>query len=69
MNELRKIWRSNWLSAIRYVASIKDQNQHWIDPEQINPHWSFVELMCEYFDDLNLNEGYDNYVAKGLSRG
>ncbi len=66
MDELRKIWRLNWLSAIQYIASIKDQNQHWTNFEQNNPHWSFVEIMCEYFDDLDLNEGYDNYLEKGF---
>ena len=65
-SELKKIWRKNWLSSIQYIASIKDQNQYWIDPEQSNPHWSFVEIMCEYFDDLNLDKGLENYVEKGF---
>ncbi len=66
MHELIKTWRKNWLLSILYVASIKDQSQHWINPEQNNPYWSFVELMCTYFDDLSLNDGYESFVNQGF---
>ena len=60
----RKNWRRNWLDAIAYFKDVKTQQRRWLDPTQINPHWSFVEIMCGYFDDCSLDLGYQFWIDK-----
>lgn len=59
-------WRRHWLNCLAYFASLRDQRQHWLDPDQKNPHWSYVEIMCEYFDDCSLSDGYQQFVDGGM---
>ena len=49
--EQRINWRWQWLSAIQAFADIELQRRRWTDPHERNPHYSFVECMCSYFDD------------------
>ena len=64
---LRRNWRSNWLASIQEFADIETQRRLWLDPANSNPHYSFVEYLCCYFDDLVLaDEGYRGVLAEGL---
>ena len=63
--KLRKNWRRNWLDAITYFADIETQRKRWLDPAETNPHWTFVEIMCGYFDDCSLDLGYQHWIDKG----
>lgn len=66
-DEERRTWRANWLKALGYFASLRDQRQHWLRKGgEWNPHWTFVEIMCEYFDDLDLTHGYGQKVELGF---
>ncbi len=39
----------------------------WLDPTNNNPHFSFVEYYCSYYDDLNLSDqGYDRALNERL---
>ena len=51
-------WRKRWLSSINELTSIELQRTSWLDKENTNPHWSFVEFMCCYFDDLVIDDNY-----------
>ena len=62
----RSIWRSNWLDTIYGFSDIDLQKRRWLDPANTNPHWSYIEFMCSYFDDLNLTDGYDGALARGF---
>ncbi|THD67300.1 hypothetical protein [Phenylobacterium sp.] len=67
--ELRKHWRPNWLGSIQEFADIDTQRAKWLDPKNTNPNWSFVEIMCCYFDDIGLDEtalGYSGWIEHGL---
>jgi hypothetical protein len=67
--ELRKHWRPAWLSSIQEFADLDTQRAKWLDPENTNPHWSFREFMCCYFDDIGLDEselGYSGWIEHGL---
>ncbi|TGM74392.1 hypothetical protein EHR01_10550 [Leptospira mtsangambouensis] len=65
-------WRERWLAMISYFACYKIQKKMWLDVKNTNPHWSFVELMCCYFDDLGLREDdiclnellLENYITR-----
>lgn len=54
----REMWRERWLDSINELASLDLQIKSWLDKENSNPHWSFVEFMCTYFDDLSLEDNY-----------
>ena len=65
---LRERWRLNWLQCIQEISDLKQQKAMWLDPKNTNPHWSFSEYMCSYFDDCWLNDddgGYDRKVEDG----
>jgi len=39
----------------------------WLDSKNTNPHFSFIEYFCCYFDDLNLSDGgYDWALSEGM---
>jgi len=67
--EMRKHWRPRWLASIQEFADYPTQRAKWLDPENTNPHWSFIEIMCCYFDDCGLTEhdgGYAEAFRVGL---
>src|SRR3954467_5832136 len=55
--ELRRTWRTNWLSSIQEFADDEAQCRLWLDTTKTNPHFSFVEYFCCYFDEIGLSEG------------
>ncbi|WP_139816219.1 hypothetical protein, partial [Planktotalea arctica] len=65
--EIKKGWRERWLSSIEEFANFETQRQTWLDNENTNLHYTFVEYMCCYFDDLNLSDGgYAWALKEGL---
>ena len=56
-----------WLSSIQAFSDRETQKARWLDPAERNPHFSFVECMCSYFDDAYLGE--DDAYWKRLSAG
>ncbi len=65
--EQRESWRENWLGSIQEFADIEIQKRMWLDASNTNPHFSFVEYFCCYFDDLNLSSnGYISALDSGL---
>lgn len=38
----------------------------WLDPKNTNPHWSYVEFMCSYFNDVLHDRTYAELVAQDL---
>jgi len=50
-SELRRLWWRNWLCALLSLADIDLQRERWLNKEIANPHWSYLEFMCSYFDD------------------
>lgn len=67
--ELRARWRSSWLYSIQELSDLEMQRATWLNPHNDNPHYSFVEYVEAYLDDLALgdaNGGYAACVAEGL---
>ena len=65
-SEQRRYWRLRWLSSLQAFADTETQRNRWLDAAERNPHFSFVECMCSYFDDTNLS--VENGYANRLSR-
>ncbi|MCR5871395.1 MULTISPECIES: hypothetical protein [unclassified Sphingomonas] len=65
--EPRRNWRMQWLGSIQEFADGEAQHRRWLDRTNTNPHYSFVEYMCCYFDNLCLSDrGYDWAVKENL---
>ena len=50
--------------GINELTSLDLQKKSWLDRTHTNPHWSFVEFMCSYFDDLAIDENYKYQLDK-----
>lgn len=61
----KNLWRERWLGCINELTSIDLQKKSWLNKTQTNPHWSFVEFMCSYFDDLAIAENYKFQLDNG----
>jgi len=61
----KNLWRARWLGCINELTSLDLQKKSWLDKTHSNPHWSFVEFMCNYFDDLAIDENYKYQLDKG----
>lgn len=58
-------WREKWLGCINKLTSLDLQKKSWLDRTHTNPHWSFAEFMCNYFDDLAIDDNYKDTLDKG----
>lgn len=61
----RELWRNRWLSSINELTSLELQQNSWKEKTNKNPHWSFVEFMCCYFDDLVIDDNYEIELKHG----
>ncbi|MBX7225763.1 MAG: hypothetical protein K1X55_07015 [Chitinophagales bacterium] len=61
----KKLWRERWLGCINELTSLDLQKKSWLDKTHTNPHWSFVEFMCSYFDDLSIDDNYKYQIDNG----
>lgn len=61
----KNLWRERWLGCINELTSHDLQKKSWQDKTHTNPHWSFVEFMSSYFDDLGIDDHYKNTIEKG----
>lgn len=64
-SENKNLWREQWLSCINELTSLDLQQKSWLDKTPKNPHWSFIEFMCSYFDDLTIDDNYKYQLDKG----
>lgn len=55
----KELWRNRWLRCINELTSYNLQLKSWLDSSNANPHWSFIEFMCSYFDDLVIDNDYE----------
>jgi hypothetical protein len=61
----KNLWRERWLGCINQLNSLDLQKKSWTDLTHKNPHWSFIEFMCSYFDDLAIDDKYKYQLDKG----
>jgi len=65
INDDKILWRERWLGCINELTSLDLQKKSWLDKTHSNPHWSFVEFMCSYFDDLGIGDNYKYPIDNG----
>lgn len=61
-----ELWRKRWLRSINELTSYEYQKVTWNNTLYNSPHFCFVEFMCNYFDDLNIDENYSKTITIGL---
>lgn len=62
----KETWRRNWILMIKDLTNLEYQKKTWLDCNNTNPYYSFIEFMCFYFDDLDLSDGYEKYIKSEL---
>lgn len=58
----RELFRQRWLDDINQLTSYELQKKSWLDKTKKNPHWSYAEFICSYFDDNCIYLGYDFFI-------
>jgi hypothetical protein len=47
--------RAMWLKRLHEIADLDLQRRMWLDAANTNPHWSFIEFVCSYPDEEEIN--------------
>ena len=61
--EFLALWRVRWKASVEELTSLEHQRKTWLDAEKLSVHYTYVEFMCCYFDDLLCGMSY-NQLAK-----
>jgi hypothetical protein len=70
MTEIEKIeakmnWRYRWLEQVFLLSHSEYQKVQWLAPE-LNKEIGWVgEELCDYFDDLYLDDHYEYHIKEG----
>ena len=62
----KETWRKNWLNSINELTTLELQKNSWLNSENKNPHWSYIEFLSCYFDDLEISENYTDELNINL---
>ena len=49
--DVRDRIRANWFRSVREISDIDLQRRMWLDPDNHNPYWSYIEFV-ENFPDV-----------------
>ncbi len=68
MNEETRInIRNRWMECLFELAHSEFQKRLWIEADYgENCIGDYNECVCQYFDDLNLEDGYFNFIKDGI---
>jgi len=64
--EIKRKIRDRWISSLFEIAHSEFQNRLWINDEYKNSVGDYNECVCGYFDDLDLENGYTDFIANGI---
>ena len=56
-SEIGQRLRTQWFSALKEIADLELQRTTWLDAENQNPHWSYIEFVCCYPDRDQIQTG------------
>jgi hypothetical protein len=45
-----------WFNSVYQISDLELQRRTWLDPANRNPHWSYVEFVCSFPDDDQLDD-------------
>jgi hypothetical protein len=58
--------RRSWLKSIFEFAHQEFQHRLWVQADYPDIIGNYTEAICTYFDDLNLDEGYKDFIKDGI---
>ena len=58
--------RDRWIESLFEIAHLEYQNRLWIKADYKNRVGDYNECVCGYFDDLDLENGYSDFIANGI---
>jgi hypothetical protein len=64
--ELRNNIRKRWLRSLFEFAHLDFQERLWILADYPNSIGDYSEAICQYFNDLSLEEGYSEFIEEGI---
>ena len=64
--ELRHNIRKRWIYSLFEFAHLEYQSRLWIEAQYSDIIGDATEAICGYFDDLDLNNGYESFVKEGF---
>lgn len=64
--ETKRNIRDRWIESLFEIAHLEFQNRLWIKAEYENSIGDYNECVCGYFDDLDLDNGYSDFIANGI---
>jgi hypothetical protein len=50
--------RTSWFGSVAEIADLDLQRRTWLDKANRNPHWSYVEFVCSFPDDDQLEHAH-----------
>jgi hypothetical protein len=50
--------RTSWFGLVAEIADLDLQRRTWLDKANRNPHWSYVEFVCSFPDDDQLEHAH-----------
>lgn len=59
-SETRQLLRCDWFSSVQELADLGLQKMTWLDPGNLNPHWSYVEFCCCYPMEGQLADAHED---------
>ena len=63
--EFLALWRVRWKASVEELTSLEHQRKTWLDAEKPSVHYTYVEFMCCYFDDLLCGMSYNQLAVNG----
>ena len=64
--EIKRNIRDRWLSSLFEIAHSEFQNRLWINANYKNSVGDYNECVCGYFDDLDLENGYSDFITNRI---
>ena len=65
-SEIKRNIRDRWISSLFEIAHLEFQNRLWINTDYKNSIGDYSECVCSYFDDLDLENGYSDFIKNGV---
>ena len=66
-NDLIKSVRLRWLLSLFEFSHINFQKKVWLEAAVEDYISDYNEAICQYFDDLNLNSGFEKFIEEGFA--
>ncbi|MES2652717.1 MAG: hypothetical protein V4663_13325 [Bacteroidota bacterium] len=67
MDDKQKVaLRKRWIETLFQFSHIEYQKQSWAGQYENHVN-DYTEMVCSYFDDLNLDDGYLKFMEDGLT--